>query len=216
MTTSQDSGPSAPRSISRRTVVKGAAWAAPAVAIASAAPAYANSIPVPPPPSVNWGSACATIGNGRGCSGQEKALQVPLTITNNTADQLLFVVEGAWSANGNPTPPATAPAPGSLGSGNGFYGIGTDSSNCVTLTPPTACGSISPIASTTSKVLVPAGGTLNLWYAFNTTDGDASSFVGKIWYTWYDPATCTEVGDGGDSQTENAIEPNNCHNLPNP
>lgn len=213
-----ETGAAKPQGTSRRTVVKGAAWAVPAVALAGAAPAFAAS-KEPPPPTVSWAGACATTGSGAGCSGQSQALQVPVTIKNTTGSPLLFVVEGAWSANGNsnPTVPANPPAAGGAGSGYGFFGIGANPYTCTTLIPPTDCTSISPIASASSQVLVAAGDTLLLWYAFYSTGDNASSFLGKIWYTWYDPETCTEVGDGGSSQQATAISPGNCHpNFPNP
>lgn len=54
MTTENSSG------ISRRTIVKGAAWAVPAVAVAGAAPAVAVSPPIIPTPA---GNACKHPGN---------------------------------------------------------------------------------------------------------------------------------------------------------
>lgn len=49
--------------ISRRTIVRGAAWAAPVVAMANAAPAFAASTPTPPRSGISgwmtWGVGCS-------------------------------------------------------------------------------------------------------------------------------------------------------------
>ena len=66
------------RSVSRRTLAKGAAWSVPAVALASAAPALASSIQTPP--TVTVGDACKYPGNS--CDGYKKAYRVYMSICN--------------------------------------------------------------------------------------------------------------------------------------
>lgn len=204
----------------RRTLVKGAAWAVPAIAVAAPAAHAATSDVVPPPPSVAWGNACATTGNGEGCAGLEKALQVPVTIKNTTANDLIFVVKRGWSTNGSTTPPTTAPVgTGGNGSGHSFWSFGQNPSTCGSLTPPTNCTTLTTplIASTASQVLLTPGQMLTLWYQFKGTNGNASDFTGKIWYAWYDPVTCAKVEDSdGFSERATAIPNNNCHSVPNP
>ncbi|WP_162802820.1 hypothetical protein [Ornithinimicrobium avium] len=204
---------------SRRTLVKGAAWSVPVVAMgapAMAQDAACSPNSCPPPPSINWGGACGSVGNGLGCSGQKKALQVPITMVNTTDSDMIFVVEGAWSANGGGTPyPTSPPAAGSAGSGYGFFGFGENGSHCVSGVATSDCPGISPIASNTSKVLVPAGTSTTMWYAFFGL-GSSSDFVGKVWYSWYEATTCTKVVDTQAQQTPSAIPDANCDGFANP
>jgi len=104
------------------------------------------------------------------------------------------------------------PTPPFSGDGVGFYLVGPNPGICPTLAAPDIDCTISPIVPPTpnavSMVLVENGQALSLWYAFSEAPA-ASDFVGKIWYTWYDPTTCEEVGEGSSSVSE-AIPNNNC------
>ena len=83
---------------SRRTVVRGAAWTVPAVAIGVAAPAFAAST-TPPPPVINFGGACGNTGStGKGCGG-DKTLQVPLTLNNPGATDIVFQITSMFTCN---------------------------------------------------------------------------------------------------------------------
>lgn len=194
------------KKISRRAVAKGAAWSVPAVAIAAAAPAYALSKEVPTEPVFSWATGCATTGNGRGCSGQEKALQIPLTLKNDTGKDLVFVVTDARAANGNGGNLNTFNWPGAAG----IYTNKGSQVDCSPLVGDCAtCASVNT-ANPKAHVCVGAGKTLSLWMAFNTTNDNASSFIGRIKYQWYDAATCDPVGSEGQSSQTTAISPNNC------
>lgn len=203
------------RGPSRRTLVKGAAWSVPVVAMGAttaAADVACSPNSCPPPPSVNWGMACASVGNARGCANTANTLQVPLTLSNTTDEAMIFVVEGAWSiANDTTVPPATIP----MGGGAGFYGIGADPTACVGGVATASCPSIAPIASSSSKIEVGPGASVTVWYVF-LPQGNASKFQGKIWYSWYDKATCTKVTETQSSVTSSAISPANCHSVANP
>ena len=86
-----------------------------------------------------------------------------------------------------------------------FWPTGAEQPNASSLNPsPDA----PPTPNAVSMVLVENGQALSLWYAFSEAPA-ASDFVGKIWYTWYDPTTCEEVGEGSSSVSE-AIPNNNC------
>lgn len=71
-----------PAGVTRRTVVKGAAWAVPAIAVASAMPAMAVSGYVTVTPL----SACKSPGNS--CSVYYKGYALGFTVTNNTPVQI--------------------------------------------------------------------------------------------------------------------------------
>lgn len=72
--------------LSRRTLAKGAAWAAPAVALASAAPALATSGPTP---SISFGTACKAP--GASCNGFPKGYIVLNTKICNTSSLPVYV-----------------------------------------------------------------------------------------------------------------------------
>ncbi len=82
------------RRISRRTLAKGAAWAAPVVAIGAAAPAYAAS---GPPPTFTYGGACKSPGNS--CQVFPKGYEFRFTVCNSSSETIwlytvTYVAEG--------------------------------------------------------------------------------------------------------------------------
>lgn len=90
MTTEQTS-----RGISRRSIAKGAAWAAPVIAVAGAAPFASASHHEPPTPVAVSGVSCKTGGNSgtikKGFYGQFK-------VTNNTGAPLTYTITSFQSA----------------------------------------------------------------------------------------------------------------------
>ena len=76
----QDKNATRPSGVSRRTVVKGAAWAVPAITVASAVPAVAAS---GPPPGLILGVACKNPGNS--CASRPKGYTVGATLTNTSS-----------------------------------------------------------------------------------------------------------------------------------
>ncbi|APF41570.1 hypothetical protein [Neomicrococcus aestuarii] len=82
--------------ISRRSIAKGAAWAAPVIAVAATAPFAAASHHVPPPPVSVPGNSCKTSGNSgtikKGFYGQFK-------ITNNTGADLVYTITSFASSS---------------------------------------------------------------------------------------------------------------------
>lgn len=82
------------RTISRRTLTKGVAWAAPVVAVGAAAPAFAAS---EPPPTFSYGSACKSPGNS--CKEFPKGYEFRFTVCNPGAETIwlytvTYVAEG--------------------------------------------------------------------------------------------------------------------------
>lgn len=68
-----------PSGISRRTLVKGAAWSVPAVTVLGATPAMASS---GPPPRLMAGSACKNPGNS--CKERPKGYTFPFMVYNDS------------------------------------------------------------------------------------------------------------------------------------
>lgn len=88
-----------PSGVSRRTVVKGAAWAVPAITVASAVPAVAASRPcVAPPPTID---GCKHSGSS---TAWDKTYRAPIVFTNNctgtAAQDLTIKITGlSWSGS---------------------------------------------------------------------------------------------------------------------
>ncbi|REJ04934.1 hypothetical protein DY023_11805 [Microbacterium bovistercoris] len=163
--------------VSRRTLVKGAAWAVPALAVATAAPLAAASDPTPQPPVFDVSDGCATTGNGTGCAGGNKTPQVPFTVTNTTTDTLYLQVLGSqsWIAG--------KPRPTSWSSARVFEDNGTQN-DCSPEYTETRCGGYISVA-------VAAGETASLWLV-GTQLGSAGAFHMAIEYRWVE-ADCTVV-----------------------
>jgi len=83
----------APSGVSRRTVVKGAAWAVPAIAVASSVPAIAAS---KPPIEIDWGrsTACKIPGRSFGELCYDKGYVLWGVFTNNTALDATVTITG--------------------------------------------------------------------------------------------------------------------------
>lgn len=196
----------ASRGISRRTLVKGTAWAVPAVAVASAAPAYAVSkLPPPPPPVFNWGAGCATVGNGKGgCNGNDKTPQVPVYASNTTSQTLQFQLMGAkfWPDNG--TEPANFYAP-QIWTNNGTE------DGCGPQVTTTGCGGY-------LTVTLAPGACVDLWLVQPESLNNSSSFWAKFQYRWATPPVpgtpptgCEIVGLASYTATApQVISSNNC------
>ncbi|HET7277773.1 MAG TPA: hypothetical protein VFJ22_06825 [Dermatophilaceae bacterium] len=100
--------------ISRRTVVKGAAWSVPAVVVAGAAPAYAAT----PIVTIGVGLACKHPG-----AGDEKHYHFELTVTNNGgATTTVTISEITLVPTSGQTVTFTEPAP---------FDVAAHSSECI-------------------------------------------------------------------------------------
>ncbi len=126
----------------RRSVVKGAAWAVPAVVVASAAPAMAGSPPPRPPrPRVVFsGAACKLPGNSQDIF---KGYRFQLNVTNQASQPILIVIDSVRV--GGVTEPAFAATP-------------ADGDECSCLTcaskDPTGTKSVCVEANTAAKIFV--------------------------------------------------------------
>lgn len=195
---------------SRRTVVKGAAWAVPVVAAAAAAPSYAATYPDPPTPDIDFGPACGNTGaTQKGCGGN-KTLQVPLTLSNHTGRDVVFQITAMYTCNCATAP--TAPGTGVVAGVRGIHETPshayTDHSNCSPSTPSDCLGGV-----TNGGVLVPNGTTDKKFWIESNSLGDSSSFSSTIRWRMLDAETC-ETLTSGQSQTASAIEPQNCGSAP--
>lgn len=164
--------------ISRRTLVRGAAWAVPVVAVAAIAPSVAASEPPPTTtPTFISSAGCGTTGNGGGCAGLVKAPQIPFVIKNTTASPLWFQVTGMKSWQMGP-PPTTWDT-----DYPNHYRLFTQSSP--------SSGSCQPEITTTKtcgpdtylSVLVQPNQTLSLWLV-GQAQGAASSFTMAVRSRW--------------------------------
>lgn len=172
--------------ITRRSLVRGAAWAVPAVALASAAPAFAASTQPPTTtPTFVSSQGCGTVGGGGGCAGLKKAPQIPFVIKNTTAQPLYFQITGMKSWQGG-----AEPATWSTGFGTDFRLFtqqGNSNKNCnPELTDTKVCGGVAY-----ASVLVQPDQTLSLWLV-GKADGAASSFAMAVRSRWVD-ANCNVV-----------------------
>lgn len=160
---------------SRRTVAKGAAWTAPAVAVAAAAPPAAASPFVPPPPVFNFAGGCATVGNGNGgCNGAQKTGQVPVTIKNpaGAPSTVVFQIISVASENANGSGDTTVFT---------VYTNNGKEDACGPQITSTGCGgyiSIS-LAPGQCKAIWVVSGTLQSSGAFNM----------NVTYRWIEPCT---------------------------
>lgn len=85
-----------PSGVSRRTVVKGAAWAVPAITVASAVPAYASSAPIE---ITGVSISCKHPGNA---GTFEKAYHIEFTFKNTSDEAVTFTLPGLVSIAGSP------------------------------------------------------------------------------------------------------------------
>ncbi|GAB2898636.1 hypothetical protein [Neomicrococcus lactis] len=83
------------RGVSRRSITKGVAWAAPVVAVATAAPFAAASHHEPPPPVSVAGKSCKTGGNSGTIT---KGFYGQFSVTNNTGASLTYTITSFLSA----------------------------------------------------------------------------------------------------------------------
>ncbi|MDT0186485.1 hypothetical protein Q9S36_40505 [Microbacterium sp. ARD31] len=183
--------------VSRRTVAKAMAWAVPAIAVAATVPQAAAS--APPPPVIDFGGACGNTGAlQKGC-GSDKSLQVPLTLTNPTAQPIVFQITSMTTANG--TDPADVTNAVTLYSTTAF-----DPDNiCASVTSSTCSGGVASIVVPANTVV-----PLKFWIVSGSLQ-NSSSFLSTI--NWRllanNPVNCTVLSTGT-AQTANAISPENC------
>ncbi|MBS1673012.1 MAG: hypothetical protein JSS74_03510 [Actinobacteria bacterium] len=158
------------KNISRRTLVKGAAWSVPLVAVASMAP-FAAASGESETPTFNNGLGCASTGTGSGCLNTEKTPQIPFAIKNTSSGPLVFQVTGAkwWNSNQN--------QPDDWSTGFRLFANNGKQSSCPVEYNTTVCDAIS--------VSVPAGETVSLWLV-GTPLQSAGAFMMSVQYQWVD------------------------------
>ncbi|MGW9631498.1 hypothetical protein ACWGST_12405 [Agromyces sp. NPDC055520] len=200
---------SEPNGVSRRTVTKAMAWAVPVVAVSVTAPMASAS--APPPPTVDWSGACGTTGSSaKGCGPKNPGdsfnhLQVPVTLSNPTPGAVIFQITGFGIVNGNVAPGVGNNSPGVE---NVYTDNGTND-NCNPIVGTEAsCSNQNAGNPTTGNVLVPAGGTLQIW-VYGKGSSSASNFSARLTYQFVDKATCTVISTGS-SPSLGAISPANC------
>lgn len=181
-----DSNGSDKGGISRRTLVRSAAWAVPVVALATAAPAFAISNPTTTPTFVS-SDGCGTTGNGGGCANLKKAPQIPFELKNTTAQTLWFQVTGVKIWQG-----ATPPANWSTAFGTDYrlftQNPGSTSDCTPEVTSTLTCGDDDIVYA---SVQVQPGHTLSLWLV-GPAQGAASAFTMSLLSRWVDN-TCAVV-----------------------
>ena len=193
--------------LSRRTIAKGAAWAAPAVVVAAAAPKVSASPPPPPPPPViTFGDACGNTGaTQKGCGGT-KTLQVPLTLTNNTGVGVVFQITAMYTCNCDTTP--TGPGTGVYSGIRGIWSTPShavaDQNDCTAVVAACSAGGV-----TGGSVLVPHGTTGQTYWIESAVTDDSSKFSTTIEWRMLSAATCAQLFTGS-AQTTSAISPQNC------
>ena len=101
--------------VSRRTVARGAAWAAPVVAMSAAAPAYAAVSYTAPVASVGPGGKCPGTGSGPG--GNVWFYNLALTLTSPGGTGYTFRVNSILvdATTHTPSAPVTSPLPSAGG-----------------------------------------------------------------------------------------------------
>ena len=154
--------------ISRRSLVKGAAWALPAVAIATAAPAFAISAG-PVLPSIDLGLACKQ-GNGPACGPQKFSYAFPITLKNTTSSPVEFQITSFKKD----------------GTERGVWGIVTSRTSCAQapLTAPRCAA-----ATAKNAVTIPANtSSMTLWVISNDTGNNSNSSLALSWRI-VDPTT---------------------------
>ncbi len=196
---------------SRRTLVRGVAWSVPVVAVAANAPAFATSHDVPPPPVINFGGACGNTGaKQKGCGG-DKTIQVPLTLSNPTSEDVVFQITSMYTCNCE-----TAPTAAGAGVVSGVRGIFRTPSHAVANQNKCA-----PVAEATCSggvdggtILVPAGTAAATYWIESNSLGDASRFSSRISYRLLSASgsgSSCAVLSTGEAFTAAAISPGNCN-----
>lgn len=189
------------KGITRRTVMKGAAWAVPVVALASSVPAYAAS-PTPGTPVFDWGAGCATVGNTKhGCAQMSTTPQVPFTVTTPTGKTLGLQILGVKSWTQNGTEPTTWAAPtGVWTNNNGSQdNCSPEVSTTKTCSDPTYPGAVT--------VAVPGSGS---YWLVGSQQGNSSAFYMSVLYQWIDTNTCSVVQEAAQLSANSISSSTNC------
>jgi len=156
------------KGISRRSLVKGAAWAVPAVAVAAAAPAFAASAG-PVLPVIDLGLACKQ-GNNPACGPQKFSYAFPITLKNTTSSPVEFQITSFTKD----------------GIEYGVWGIMTNRTSC---TPAPVTAPRCAPAGAKNAVTVPANTpSFTLWVISNDTGNNSNSSLGLTWRV-VDPTT---------------------------
>jgi len=183
--------------ISRRTLVKGAAWAVPVVAVAAAAP-FAAASGGTTTPTFGAGRGCATTGvEGHGCAGKDKTGQVPIAVTNTTGSTLYFQVLATKSWIWGKAEPSAW----NTSTSNNPFSVWTDNgteNHCTPQVIDTRCGGYLSIAAA-------PGQTLNLWIVDQSL-GSSSAFQMKVQFRWVDAACnvviASDIADSGEIESK--------------
>lgn len=163
--------------ISRRSLVKGAAWAVPVVAVAAAAPAFAASAG-PVLPGIDLALACKQ-GNNPACGPQKFSYAFPITLKNTTASPVEFQMTSFKKD----------------GIEYGVWGILLDRKAC---TPAPFAAPRCAAANAKNAVTIPANTpSMTVWVISNDTGNNSNSSLTVTWRV-VDPTTagCPEIASG--------------------
>lgn len=166
----QDKNATRPSGVSRRTVVKGAAWAVPAITVASAVPAYAAS--APPPPVFDFANAWKNPGNK--CTSAcipKQSYGVKVTVSNPSAQDYIIQFT-SYAIDGDSI---------------GVFGVtGTMGCQAVSGTCAATCA-----AYAVNSVCIPAGTASKDLYVNSNNYGSSPQGGQAIGWRWVDASTCT-------------------------
>lgn len=162
-------------SITRRALMKGAAWAAPAILAASALPLAAASHHGELTPEFAWVTACKSPGNsGKGC-GPKSSYQVRVTVTNTTSETQILRFT-SFTVDGVPV---------------GLYGMHQLSgSGCGAQIP-----SVNTCGSTGLGVSVAPGATVDIWLVSGSTNSSGGDVLSVGW-AWFAADDCAPGPSG--------------------
>jgi len=199
-----------PRQVSRRTLMKGAAWAVPVLAVAATSPLAAASGNVPPAPGIDFGGGCGNTGaTKKGCGGSQ-TLQVPLTLSNNTGRDIVFQVVSMYTCNCGTAP--TAAGPGVYSGVRGIFKtptFGIPQNDCTAVPDRPVGGTVCAGGTANGTILVPDGTTDQKYWIESAETGSSSTFSATISWRMLDAETC-EVLQEETAKSLNPLSPANC------
>ncbi|WP_182252395.1 hypothetical protein [Microbacterium esteraromaticum] len=175
--------------ISRRSLVKGAAWAAPAIVAAAYAPlAAASTTTVPPTPVFHFASACKNPGNSStGCTGRPmQSYQVRVTVTNTTAETQILRFTGFRADTTNAGVAAVH-----------TYSASAAGQCAAALPRTTACG-------TPGGIELAPGATLDAWIVSGSAGSSGAGLLHVDW-SWHAKSTCATTSSGTSSGSPSGL-----------
>lgn len=173
----------------RRTIVKGAAWAVPAVVVASAAPAMAASS-VPPPPVFDFSNAYKNPGNSCTTSCVPKqSYGVPVTVAN-PSDEDFYIKFTSYTIGTKPV---------------GVHSVVTNPATCAPVNTGCTVGTCG--TTSTNSVCIPAGAGAVTFYVTSGDYGSSPNEGQAIGWEWIRKSDCMVERDG---VTTSAVSPPGC------